>query len=523
MRAITRLVSCLLMLTGAAVCGFAQTGAQKQNTAPRPLFQHIRPAKPPATSDLRGMLEYQPVNIRWETLYALQPGSRVKLNLLKDYSLIAYIERVERHDEHRVSYFGRLDGVPDGYSHVILTNVGDVLLATIYSPPLDINFGVSCYRGEYHLAYRVDRLVRADCATVQIDKHVPDHNPTSVNGITNPSELAPVGDFAPSACVQPTAKVDIMVVYTPAVLNLRVFGGNRDAVLAAAQLAVDNTNIIYQNSQIPLQARLVFVGEVDYDEGSLAAKYHLDPLEDPSDGFMDIVHTWRDQYRADQVALFVVDAGGPAGVARGSVTPEGAFFVVGLRTGNDANSLSNPVFTHELGHNQGCDHNRANASGAAFASYSYGYRFVGRGGLKYVTLMAYPVNSTDCTGSGYQGASIIPFFSNPDITYAGEAIGRPEGHGCAADNARTVRETARICEDFRLLDIWVQFGYAGTERGTFNEPYNTVAEGANAITHYPTLVIPTLYIKAGSRDEILTINKRMRVEACGGTVRIGAP
>jgi hypothetical protein len=34
---------------------------------------------------------------------------------------------------------------------------------------------------------------------------------------------------------------------------------------------------------------------------------------------------------------------------------------------------------------------------------------------------------------------------------------------------------------------------------------------------------PTLYIVAGSRRETITINKRMRIEACGGTVRIGAP
>ncbi len=192
------------------------------------------------------------------------------------------------------------------------------------------------------------------------------------------------------------------------------------------------------------------------------------------------------------------------------------------------------AFTHELGHNQGCAHNRANAdcSCSIFCwectnryDYSYGYRFQGTDGQRYITVMSY-ASDGDCTGSGYGGAPQIPYFSNPNITYAGVAIGRPEGDGCAADNARTIRNTARGRENFALLDIWVDFGYSGTERGTFPEPYNTVAEGANAITSYvdTTLIsFPILYIKAGSRNETITINKRMRIEACGGTVRIGAP
>lgn len=97
---------------------------------------------------------------------------------------------------------------------------------------------------------------------------------------------------------------------------------------------------------------------------------------------------------------------------------------------------------------------------------------------------------------------------------------------CSAYNARVIEETARGRETFRLLDIWVDFGYPGwplPEWGSFTAPFNTIAEGVIAITEYPTLVIPTLYIKAGSTNERPTIARRMRIQACGGTVRIGAP
>ncbi|MCS6923919.1 MAG: M12 family metallo-peptidase [Fimbriimonadales bacterium] len=522
MRAMVRVAGCLLLLSG-VVWGCAETPPQTQTVAPRPLFQPIRPAKPPAEADRRGMLEYQPVDIRWETLYALQPGSRVELNLLRNVRLIASIERVERRGERSVSYFGKLDGVPDGYSHVILTNEGEVLLATIYSPPLEIEFGVIYHRDGYHLAYRVDPTVRGGCKTgLEPTAEPTDSELEPQDGTVPQSDFSPAGDFEPASCVQPTATVDVMVVYTPAVRAIR---GTHDAVRAGAQLGVDVSNTVYQSSQIPLRARLVHVAEVSYSEGSDTFGTHLDRLRNNSDGHMDIVHTWRDQYRADDVALFVADDDGGTlcGLATCVVTAGGAFFVLDGRN-NSCIGLGWPMFTHELGHNQGCAHNRAVAGSCPRYSYSYGYRFTGTDNRRYATVMAYLCNDTGCSDcTGVSSQFLIPFFSNPDVDYAGVATGRPEGDSCAADNARTVRETSRMRENIRLLDIWVQFDYSGLERGVFTQPFNTVAEGVNAITEYPTFVIPTLYIKAGSSNERPRITKRMRVEACGGTVRIGAP
>lgn len=537
-----QLVSGLLLLSG-VVWGDAETEPQRQNPAPRPLFQHIQPAKLPAETDLRGKLDHQPVSIRWETLYALQPGSRVELNLRKNYSLIAFIERVERRGERSVSYFGKLDGVPDGYSHVILTNEGEILLATIYSPPLGIEFGVSSHREGYHIAYRVDPTIRGGCGTNASNSDEPPPSETPPTGETeNQGDFSPAGDFEPASCVQPTTTVDIMVVYTPAIRAIR---GSHEAVRAAAQMGVDVSNTVYQNSQIPLRMRLVYTAEVAYNEGSDTFDTHRNRLRDNGDGFMDIVHTWRDQYRADDVALFVADDDcesrclcGKAfpnhGMTWEGPVPDRAFFVLDAR-GDTCIFLGWPAFTHELGHNQGCSHNRADAGICAECNfpcvsectsrypYSYGFRFQGSDSVRYITVMSYQSNNGDCTGNNYEGMPMIPYFSNPNITYTGVPIGRHEGDGCAADNARTIRNTSRRRENFRLLDIWVQFGYSGTERGTFSEPHNTVAEGANAITGHQPLVMPTLYIKAGSSTERPRIDKRMRIDACGGMVRIGAP
>jgi M6 family metalloprotease-like protein len=64
-------------------------------------------------------------------------------------------------------------------------------------------------------------------------------------------------------------------------------------------------------------------------------------------------------------------------------------------------------------------------------------------------------------------------------------------------------------------DTWVDFHHFGFEAGTFENPFNTVAEGVAAASHGGTLKL-----KAGSRAEPLTISKRLTLEAVGGPVTV---
>ena len=65
---------------------------------------------------------------------------------------------------------------------------------------------------------------------------------------------------------------------------------------------------------------------------------------------------------------------------------------------------------------------------------------------------------------------------------------------------------------------WVDFAYPGflPEFGTFDQPYNTFAEGTDKVSHGGTLKI-----KTGSSVETGTVVKRMTIEAYGGPVTIG--
>ncbi|MCE5228757.1 M64 family metallopeptidase [bacterium] len=76
------------------------------------------------------------------------------------------------------------------------------------------------------------------------------------------------------------------------------------------------------------------------------------------------------------------------------------------------------------------------------------------------------------------------------------------------------------CIDYGLLDeVWLNFAFSGIEIGTQAQPFNTMAEGLACQS-------ATGHIKAvgpNATAETLRITKPTRIEAIGGTVRIGAP
>jgi hypothetical protein len=62
----------------------------------------------------------------------------------------------------------------------------------------------------------------------------------------------------------------------------------------------------------------------------------------------------------------------------------------------------------------------------------------------------------------------------------------------------------------------VDFVWAGFEDGTFFSPFNTLAEGNNAVSYGGTL-----YFKSGTTSATTSFAKRMNVRAYGGPVTIG--
>jgi hypothetical protein len=73
-----------------------------------------------------------------------------------------------------------------------------------------------------------------------------------------------------------------------------------------------------------------------------------------------------------------------------------------------------------------------------------------------------------------------------------------------------------ITVEWGLDDVWVDFYFYGIERGTFSQPYNTVAEGVADV--FPG---STLHIKQGHSPETRRITKPMRIQGYNGKATIG--
>ncbi len=210
--------------------------------------------------------------------------------------------------------------------------------------------------------------------------------------------------------------------------------------------AVADANTGYQNSQIGLQMRLVYVGLVDYVEnGRIYDAVKL--LQAPGDEVMDEVHALRDQYGADLVALIDEDSD-YCGVA---------LMIKPLNDGADSRAfcvvysacLSTLTLPHELGHLQGCHHNREDALDAngnlqqgAFP-YSYGWRLCNSRKNGFRTVMSY-----SCTW-----ATRINYFSNPNLSYNGYPLGVDPNAANAADNALSMNMTAPTVAGFRATTV----------------------------------------------------------------------
>jgi hypothetical protein len=505
MRTRQRFIPILVALVASTLCLPLQ--AQRATSRAQPLFEHVKATIPPTAPALRHTKAYQAVRIRWQALENLQPGSRLLLNLMEGINPIGKVERVEHRAERRYSCFGKLEGL-DG-SHFILVVEEDALALFVSAPSYEATFDLRFYREDLYVVVLVGE--EPPCGNQENEtpppfEMTPEDAAWHEHFAGQDFEMAGDGDFGTVACTQPQAVLDIAVYYTT---QARTAIGGVNPMNARIQLFIAQCNQAYQNSQVSLTVRLVRRGEVAYPgEGGGDSNTQLNHLTNPGDGVMDGIHPERDNYRADQVILLVdsMDACGIAWCGNGS-DPQNAFGVVQW-------NCTVFSFPHEIGHNQGCGHDRDNG-GCGFRSYGFGWRFTGNDGVQYRTVMAYAPGTR------------IPYFSNPNVSFQGQPTGVPIGNPNEAHNASVINETRRSRETFRLLDIWVDFGYSGIfEFGTFLLPFNTVIEGVNAITTFvdtAVLNFPTLHIKAGSRYETITINKRMRIEACGGTVRIGAP
>ena len=438
------------------------------------------------------VVKSEPKLVNLNMLTTSRPGAWLNLNLLSDASFLGVVERIKQRSQNRLTINGHLHERPDS-SFIIVVNE-DVAVGVIRT-----NLPNELYQLRYlgdgtHMVSRIDPSFyppEEDECPLGSELNSPGEDEQQ----NDPGRSAEKSEAFTESCTEPEAVFDVLMAYTN--LARQAMGGT-NATIAQCQLAIDVSNDAYDNSQVPARMRLVHTIEVDFNEPGDQCDW-LDWL-----AAQPAVTAARDTYRADFVNM-LTSTGSGCGWCNVNA---GSAYTVAKWT----RAVNSWTLAHEIGHNQGCQHNRADAGCTGIYSYSYGWHFYGDSSNHYGTVMSYK-------------GTRISHFSHPGISFDGQPTGVPIGDPNEAHNAQTIINRSPTCEGFRLTryDIWVDFSAGGGGNGTFSSPYNTLANGVSEviIPGVGANELPSLWIKTGSTSDTITITKTMVIRACGGSVTIG--
>ena len=236
-----------------------------------------------------------------------------------------------------------------------------------------------------------------------------------------------------------TTEIRVLVPFSKSLLKSH----KESAVRSQIDLAMAVTNDNLKRSGVNLRVRLAGAPSVQYNQensgsSSTVLDNALKHLSSSVDGVLDNIHVQRGEAQADVVVLLLGRAdSNNSGIGYILARPGDAFNATwAFSVVNYSYMLTGGTFTHEIGHNLGCNHDRGNArttTGVSMGgsySYSYGHRFKGSNGSTYRTIMA------------YAPGGVVPYFSNPKIKVNGAAAGVETGRSGEAYNALTIQKNA---------------------------------------------------------------------------------
>jgi peptidyl-Asp metalloendopeptidase len=366
------------------------------------------------------------------------------LNLFADVSFTGIIDEIQSNSSGSTTWIGHLEDKEFGTFTLVAR--ADILMGTIKTN---------------QVSYRITYLPTGIHAIQELDE------------AAFPAELEPIKSQIASVASDSAANhitaddgsnIDVLVVYTQDARS-NYSDGSTAAIQTLIDLAVAETNTGYANSVANQRISLVHTAEVTYNESSFNWNSTLVRLKEPSDNYMDYVHTLRNNYCADEVVL-IVDNYDSCGLAYVMDTIDDAFkdWAFAVVSRNCATGYYS--FGHELGHNMGTRHDwyvdSTNTYAHAFSNVTDSWR----------TIMAYN-DECDCSNEispcpAYSSRSTkdspscsrLNYWSSPDVQMGGDdmgviysapttcSTGTPSGV-CAADNTYRLNQTATTVANFR--------------------------------------------------------------------------
>lgn len=240
------------------------------------------------------------------------------------------------------------------------------------------------------------------------------------------------------------ATVDVMVLYTDDVGSL--YGDATTASNAIAN-AIAEANQALINSGVVHQFQLVHTAEVLYEEDE-DLETTIIRLEGATDGYLDNIHSLRNTYEADLVAL-IVSSGNGCGVGTVNTNAQEFNTTKAFNVTKAGCMMTNLTLAHEMGHNLGLHHDWYVNQSTSPCDFAHGYvndeADAGTEDQRWRTIMAY---NQQCVDAGYNCAR-LPYFSNPNIQYNNDLVGRLQEHAEPADGAFILNRSMCKVADFK--------------------------------------------------------------------------
>ncbi len=378
----------------------------------------------------------------------------VSLALADGRTVTAQLQRVAR-DERRGtrSWVGTFADSPGG--SLVLTEVRGTVsgFASYQGETLEI---VPRKNGR-HVLFAVDPAKVPDLDGVM-------HSAIAAGDVaTTPATTAANTGGAPGTPVVQ----DLLVVYTAAASA----AWGQATLEGMIESAVQSANQAYLNSQAAVALNVVGVQQVALAESGSGMQATLGALEQDAE-----VRALRDALAADMVVLVSQDSDW-CGYAHLTITSTSTT-INGVTTNtSDAEAyavahsdcLSNSTLAHEVGHLQGLDHNREDATGGGLYPYSFGYRACVAGG--FLDIMSYPCPATS--------EPRILQFSNPSLydNGYGTGIGYELDPAHAADAARSLNDSASMVAAYRVAAPALAAPAAPSNLAASGVTYDSVALG----------------------------------------------
>jgi hypothetical protein len=346
------------------------------------------------------------------------------LNLFDDAEFAAERTQIKEGAEGAFTWSGKLKGPVGGSA--LITVFGNSVAGSISTDDGRL-FEINSSPGNGITIEEID----LNKLPPHIDPISPDNAPFEEGSLESPES-----QNTPVISADSGDTIDLMILYTP---NTRERWG-ASGIQSKIINAVDAMNSAQANSLINARYRLVYMGEINYTEtGDMGQA--LDRITGTSDGYIDNVHTLRNQYGADIVSLIDEDSNacGIAWVMTPNQLTDNRMARLAFNVTNSG-CLSGHTLTHEIGHNEGCAHNRENAGVSGSYDFSYGHRDTTAG---FRTIMSYSCSGGACPR--------ISHFSNPNVNYDGAPTGIDHDVDPleSADNARTKNNNETIIANWR--------------------------------------------------------------------------